>query len=190
VILAFLATFFGIIGNIRIDPKNLQFFEVYFIPAVLVVLSVIYQDEILRFALKLTPEKSQLHQFIKANFDDMTEGKFVIFIHHLERLYKILDYVYRNETGSYITLVHCKSDELKNDHTVAELEEILPVLKKSGVFPDFKIDIIDLDMHFGPQAVEHVSKKLKIRENRILIGSIHNYHPYDYAELGGVRIIF
>src|SRR5579885_949245 len=49
VLLAFLTTFFGILGNIRIDTNNLHFFEIYFIPLFLLIFVVIYQDYILSF---------------------------------------------------------------------------------------------------------------------------------------------
>src|SRR5947207_13452370 len=43
VIVALCATLIGIAGNIRIDPDNLRFFELYFLPSMLIILCVIYQ---------------------------------------------------------------------------------------------------------------------------------------------------
>ena len=43
---------------------------------------------------------------------------------------------------------------------------------------------------FGPGAIDEVAKELKMRKNRIFIGSIHDSHSFAYDELGGVRIIF
>ncbi len=190
VILAFTATFLGIIGNIRIDPKNLVFFEYYFIPSLLVVMSIIYLDYILKFISRITRGIPAINNFIRSSFEDITEGKFIAFVHHPQRLYQILDYVNRNETGVNITLVNCKSpgeDPRRNHRKIAEL---VPALKQAGVFPHLNLELHYVNEEFGPEVIDKVSKQLRIRKNRILIGSIHHFHPYDYQDLGGVRIIF
>lgn len=191
VVLAFIATFFGIIGNIRIDENNLHFFEIYFIPSLLLVLMIIYQDYIMLFLLRLTEKIPSLHSYIKDHFEDMTEGKFVAFIHHPNRLYRILNYINKNETGRTIYLVCCKSGDTKNPkRNYEEIKENIPYLEKAGVFPHLNIQLLYRDETFGPEVITEVSKELRIRKNRILIGSIHNFHEFDYEELGGVRVIF
>jgi hypothetical protein len=66
---------------------------------------------------------------------------------------------------------------------------LLPSLKKAGVFPHLNINLKYVNQHFGPAAIDEVANDLKINKNRILIGSIHHTHEFDYHELGGVRII-
>ena len=191
VIIAFLATFLGMLGNIRIDENNLRFFEIYFIPAFILILSVIYLDYILRFLLKVTVKFPFIHDFVLKNFNDITDGRFLAFIHHPSRLYSILNYVDRNETGRNITIVHCKSDELKNSDEVAnELRRLVDNLQQAGAFAHLKIEILYKDVDFNPMTMDMIAQELKIRKNRILIGSIHHFHPFDYDEFGGVRIIF
>jgi amino acid transporter len=190
VILAFLATFAGIIGNVMLDVNNLRFFSIYFIPAVLIVLGIVYQDGLARFALRSTRHVPVLHRYITRHFQDMTEGKFIVFIHHLSNLHRIMDYINRNETGWNIILVHCADPDHPHDRSYKELEEALPILKKSGVFPHFNVKLAYKDKPFTPELVEEVSKEFKVRKNRVLIGSIHHEHPYFYDEFGGVRIIF
>ncbi len=190
VILAFLATFAGIIGNIMLDVNNLRFFSIYFIPAVLIVLGIVYQDGLARAALRATRRMPVLHKFVLQHFQDMTEGKFIVFIHHLSNLHKIMDYINRNETGWNIVLVHCADPDHPHDRSYKELQEALPILKKSGVFPHFNVRLAYKNKPFTPELVDEVSKEFKVRKNRILIGSIHHEHPYFYDEFGGVRIIF
>ena len=190
VIMAFVATFFGILGNIRIDEQNLIFFELYFIPALLLVLGVIYKDKIIKFALRASRRFPPLYNYIQHQFNDITLGKFVVFIRRPERLYTVLDYINRNETGWNITLVTCQDisngDPKKSYHEIAE---ILPALREAGVFPHFTINLIYKNKPFSPQVIEEVAKELQVHTNRIFIGSIHMEHEFDYDALGGVRII-
>jgi hypothetical protein len=191
VVIACIATLFGIFGNIRINPDNLRFFEIYFIPSFLLVLVVVYQDYVIKFLMKFTARMGPIHRFLERNFADLIEGKFVIFINHVDRLYNVLEYVNKNETGWNIVLVHCRNWDNKDDlEKHNEIEEVLPILKKTGVFPHFNISLYYEDEPFGPKAIDNVSKKLKVRKNRIMIGSIHHFHEFDYDALGGVRIIF
>lgn len=188
VVLAFFATFLGILGNIRIDVHNLQFFELYFIPSVILVLVIVYQDYILKFAMRVTRNMPFIHNYLKKNFNDLIEGKFIVFVHHIDRLHGILEYVNKNETGWNIIVVHCKSKE--NGKAFKEIEETIPYLQKAGVYSHFKIELVYKNKEFGPEIIDEVSSEFGVRKNRILIGSIHHFHEFNYDELGGVRIIF
>ncbi len=192
VLLAMSATLFGIFGNIRIDHGNLTYFEIYFIPAVLIVLSIVYQDAFMKFLLRSTERLhlGRFHRYILRQFKDLTSGTFVAFIHQPSRLHEILEYINRNETGHHIILVHCKDPEGDGRKTYNEIKELVPQLHKAGVYPHLKLDLVYKDVPFGPEVVEDVAKEYGVHKNRIMIGSIHDTHPFDYADFQGVRIIF
>ncbi len=190
VFVALLATTVGIVGNIRIDPNNIVFFSAYFIPTLIIVFCVIHQDFMLRVLLRVTRHLPPVHHFLTRRFDYVTEGRFVAFIHKVDRLQPILDYINRNETGWDITLVHCRGPEDDLQPCCMEIEEALPFLKKSGFFPHFQIRMLFKNIRFSPEAIDQVAEELHIPRNRIFIGSIHTFHDFDYADLGGVRIIF
>ncbi|CAN5127158.1 hypothetical protein BH09PAT2_BH09PAT2_10670 [soil metagenome] len=185
VVIAFIATSFGILGNIRIDEKNLQFFEIYFIPSLLLVLMMVYKDYILSFLLRTTKDIPSINNYLRRQFDDMIKGTFVVFIRTPDRLYSILDYINRNETGWNIILVHCQDKE-----GYEEINKTLPMLKKAGFHPNFNIKSVFKNKPFGPEVIQEVAEEYHVHTNRILIGSIHSFHPYEYDEMGGVRIIF
>ena len=191
-ICAMLATSFGIFGNIRIDPNNLRFFEIYFIPLFIIMMIVIYQDYILTYLMRVSRNIPFIHNYIQDYFEDITDGRFVAFVHNVHRVYKILNYINRNEVGRNVTLVHCKSPYHKEGPAAGakELEKVIEELHQAGAFPNLKINVIYKNKEFGPKTIDEVSKELNIRKNRILIGSIHESHPFDYQSLGGVRIIF
>lgn len=191
VVLAFTATFFGMIGNIRIDENNLKFFELYFIPAFLMILLVIYWDLALRFLMRATRSIPFLHRYLQRNFQNTIKGEFVAFIHNIDKVYSILNYVNRNETGWNITLIHCRCDDHKTLGQGAEdIRRLIREMQQAGVFPHLNIKVVFRNEYFGPEVIDKVAEEMNINKNRIMIGSIHEHHPYDYEDLRGVRIIF
>lgn len=192
VILAFFSTAAGILGNIEISPVNVHYFLSYFIPAALLVFGTIYLDYVLKFLARLTEFIPPISSYFRGLFDKVNNnGRFVVFIHNLDRLYTILDYINRNEIGKYVYFVHCNNgNSATYKHSYYELKEVLPILQKSGVFPNFELHVMYKNQAFGPEVINEIAKELKIQKNRILIGSIHEEHAFDYEDLGGVRIIF
>lgn len=191
VVIAFFATATGIIGNIRINPQNFLYFGLYFLPALVLVLAIVFQDINVRILLRLTKHIKPIHHYLERQFSDITEQKIVAFINHVDRLHPVLKYINRNETAWNIILVHCANHDNADDRErFQQIKEVLPYLKKAGVYPYFNIECVYKPIPFGPKAVQEVSKEYKVRPNRMMIGSIHHFHEFDYDELGGVRIIF
>lgn len=189
--LALLATTLGVFGNIRIDQQNLVFFEFYFIPTIAIILCVIYADYLLKFLLRITQPLPVVHRQLLRIFARVIQGRFVAFIHHPSRLQPILDYIHRNETGTNVTLVHCRDENGdKSEASLRAIRDAIPHLKAAGFYPHLSIDLIERDIPFGPTAIRRVAHEMDIPLNRIFIGSIHHTHSFDYADLGGVRIIF
>lgn len=191
VILAFLATVTGIVGNIVIDPTNLLYFAIYFVPAIVIAYGVIYEDQIMKALLRMSKPFPAVHTFINRKFTDLVKGEFVAFVWNAHRLAKILEYINRNETGRNVTLVVCSNGVKKEyDKHFQEIKETLPYIKKTGMFPNLNVSLLYKNEVFGPEVIAEIEDELNIRRNRMLIGSIHPHHPYEYSDLGGVRIIF
>ncbi|HSD98255.1 MAG TPA: APC family permease [Patescibacteria group bacterium] len=191
VLLAFGATVAGVFGNIRISPVNIEYFAMYFVPAITIVFIFLRLDWFFQFLLRFTKYLRKIDEFVLKHFEDLTSGRFIVFIHHISRLYEILDYINTNETGRNVILIHCNNgNKQQYEKSLKELKEVLPSLQKAGAFPHFNIHVVYKDEPFSPQLVDKVSREYKVRKNRILIGSIHEEHQFDYAQLGGVRIIF
>lgn len=154
---------------------------------------VVFQDYVLKTLLRLSKPFHSLHKYLVTQFEDLTDERYIAFIHHVDRLYPILEYLDRNETGRNLILVHCNNEDEKDHDDIKsyeEIEHILPELQKAGVHPHLNVSLKFLDKPFSPKVVDEVAKRYKVRKNRILIGSIHHHHPYEYSELGGARIIF
>lgn len=192
VLLAFTATVIGVAGNIRINPLNLDYFAVYFIPLMILVFGFLHLDMVFRWLLRFTKYLRQIDDFVYKHFEDVLSGKFVAFIHNIDRLKYIIDYLEKNEAGRTLYLVHANDDldDVEHEKTFKEMQSLLPSLEKTGMLGNFKIHLVYKHKPFGPELIDEVSRELKISKNRILIGSIHEHHPFDYSDLGGVRIIF
>jgi len=190
VLLAFLATFLGLIGNIVLDVQNLIYFGIYFLPAIAFVRLYMARDYLIIAMERISKRSPLLNKIIRVIFKDFTKGKYIAFIHRPDRLYSVLKYIDNNETGRNAIIVHCKdTDDEINDAVWKELNEAVPLLPKVGVFQHLKLELQQIDQKFGADAINYASKKFGIPKNRIFIGTIHGHHNFAYEDLGGVRIV-
>ena len=163
----------------------------YFVPLMVMVFIFLRFDWFLQVLLRFTKYLRQIDNFVLRNFQDVTSGTFVVFIHHVNRIHKILEYIHTNEIGRHVILVHCNNgNKSEYEKSLMELKTTLPTLEKAGVFPEFNLEVVYKNKPFSPELIDEVSKEFGVRKNRILIGSIHDEHPFEYSDFGGVRIIF
>jgi hypothetical protein len=144
----------------------------------------IYRDYLFTWVTSFIQHK----EFTSKMFSQITDSKYAIFVHDAKNLFNLMDYINTNEVGRNIIFVHCKDTEL-GDKTFDEIQKALPILRKTGVHNHLKISIVKTHHEFGPEAINDISAKYEIAKNRIFIGSIHDFHYFDYEDLGGVRII-
>ncbi len=190
VILAFTATFTGLIGNIMMDMNNLLFFTFYFFPVMLIVRAYIYRDYIVSFFYNHTAPNTLLHKIFRVIFRNVVRGTYILFIHRADRLFNTLKYINANEAGRHVIILHCKdeTDEV-NDIVWHDLKTLVPLIPKAGVFQHLRLDLHQIEGQFGPEVIHKASAKYDIPTNRIFIGTIHENHKFMYEDLGGVRII-
>ncbi|MFO0703491.1 MAG: APC family permease [Patescibacteria group bacterium] len=189
VVIAFLATALGTIGNMIIDPLNLRYFLTYFIPAITIAFAMIYQDYIMAALLYFAENTGFMKSYIRKRYNKVTRLRIVVFIHHVGRLHSILRYIARNETGRDVVLVSCVGKDQEETKNSKAIDEALPHLIAAGVYNHLQIRHDVLQEDFSPEAIKIVAKKYNVPVNRVLTGSIHHHHDFDYPDLGGVRII-
>jgi amino acid transporter len=184
------STLIGIVGNIIIDPHNLIYFLMYFLPALAIVLAMIYRDYLLEWLLALTAWFPWLYTKIEPWFHHVTRPKIVLFAHHPKKLYKALDYIRKNETSRNITVIFCEQGTQRRSNFALAFRNYLHLFKDAGIFPMFQADlVVERDEPFGPDVIKKYAKKYNISRNNIFIGSIHEEHDFTFEDLGGVRII-
>lgn len=186
VILAFLSTTIGLIGNSIIDTRNDLYFLAYFIPAIVFVFGIIYRKDLLKFVLPIFRRNKALYNWISDRYFHAIRTRYFVFVHNPSHLANILNYINKNENGTNILIITCKD---KNSKKV-KMQEILPILKEAGFCAHLNIEHEYIDREFGPEVVDDVAKKHRVHKNKIFIGALHGHNSFDYDELGGVRIVF
>ncbi len=186
VLIAILSTMIGVMGNISIDPRNTGFFLTYFIPAILLTFAVMFQKQFFASMMKATTWSKSLHRFFKRQYNATTKDRLYVFVHNVERIATVMEYIQNNEPGHNITLIHCRhaKHELPN-----QLPDIIEKMRLGGFFKHLNIVIDYIDAPFSPELVDAYARSQRIEKNKILIGSIHHHHEFNYEDLGGVRVI-
>jgi amino acid transporter len=190
VLLAMFGTSAGIVGNILIDGRNLQYFAYYFIPGFYLVMMMIYRDFILEALVNWTQKVPWLQRMVQPWLDHVIRPRIVLFAHHPQKLFKFLDYIKRNETSRRITVVFCNSRTTESKQLNQQFENYIRFFKEAGVFPQLKVEYVqEVHESFGPEVVKLYAKRFNITRNNIFIGTIHHSHEFNFEDLGGVRVI-
>jgi amino acid transporter len=186
VFIALLSTSLGLIGNSLIDPANVAYFLVYFVPSIFAVMIIIFRTSILRAMMYPIQNIKPIFNYMNAVYQNSINPSFYVFVHHTNRLHTLLEYIDNNENGTNVVIIHCKNGD---DKQLERIQQIIPELQEAGAFPNLKISFEYNDECFGPECIDNFAKERNINKNRIFIGSIHEHHDFDYGDLGGVRIV-
>ncbi len=188
VILAAISTMIGLVGNIEADNNNVFYFLIYFVPAMLIVLSMIFKKEFyssMRQVFSIVPIK-RIREYFEKLQQSVEDFEYYVFLHHSDNIFRALEYVNNNEGGHKITLVHCGEGDIGEREYI---EKSIPVLRDAGVYPHLQVSFTYLDAPFTPETIHDFAAQNNVPLSRIFIGSIHDFHNFDYHEFGGVRII-
>lgn len=186
VFIAFCATALGIVGNIIEDKTNLIYFLGYFVPAIVIVYAIIYKKDSLKIILNIVKPIKPLYTYVHKKYLGVLDNTVYVFVHHTDKLYRTLEYIANNESGSNIVLLHCSNGD---DGQREQIQKIIPMFRLAGAYPDFNIKMEYINKPFNPKTIDAFARRRGIKKNKIFIGSIHDTHEFDYDELGGVRII-
>lgn len=192
VIIGIAATSLAIIGNIMLNYRFLFYFAAYFIPTVLLVILVYMRIPIYKTILIVINEGLERLFLWRTTIIDkivaITNIRIALFIRggKLIRLEKAFRYIVQNESSKNLSVIH-----LYTQLDPEEEEEITKNLAiMAELFPDLKIQYLPWEGTFGPQAIEDVSRELKVPKNNIFIGAPEQKHRFSVEDLGGVRVIF
>lgn len=189
-LIAAFSTVLGIVGNVMIDPKNLLYFSIYFLPTLTIVLLMIYRDYLLESLLHATAWLPMLNKAIEPWFRHVVKPRIILFAHHPKKLFKALEYIQKNETSRNIAVVYCANDNHNHTDFTADFEAFVKFFKEASVFPNFDIELVaERTLVFGPECIKAYANRYRLSRNNIFIGSIHDSHDFSFEDLGGVRII-
>lgn len=189
VVAAFVFTAVGVVGTIVLDVHNVVYFLFYFLPMFIIVMGYVYRQYLMAGLVSVTQSNRRLHQLAQRLFRSVVRGRYVVCIRGSQRLFTTLRYIHNNEAGRRVTIVHCRDRAGDNRLGWKALQALVPALAQAGVYPQLQLELVEEVGEFGPAMVDYLAKKYRVPHNRIFIGSIHSSHHFDYADLGGVRII-
>ncbi|GAA4296740.1 APC family permease [Aestuariibaculum suncheonense] len=184
----------ALIGNIILNPEDLNVFLEYFIPAMLVIGFMLYRIAILKAVLffldYITPEKKTIFKYlnvkIKHAIHRINSQRFVFFTNHddVATLNKVLQYIESNENTRRLKIVSVLGNKT---HGSEKLKIDVEVLDRA--YPDIDIEFIEEPGTFGPEKIKELSERWRIPINFMFIGSPGDKFPYRIEELGDVRLI-
>jgi len=194
VLTALLAVLAGLLGNVLLDPLNVEVFLTYYVVAGMAVGAMFLRIELLRGGLLVS--RALLDVVWRANdwvratvyrkIDEIGGREVVYFTKgdEVSVLNRVVLYVLRNEQTHRLRVV-----------TVYESDADIPASLASDLkvidhmYPELRIDFLAVRGVFGPDLIERLSRRLGVPKNSMFIGTPGDRFPHRVKDLGGVRII-
>jgi len=181
--------------GIAIDqPEYFLVFLYYFIPALAVVMVMLWRVGLLKSILGIVQYHSRwvlqffgnISKGIESKIEEINSQQVVFFTRGdmVDNLRRAVEYVRDNEQTKRIKVVAVAEDISKISD---KLEQDLAVLDQA--YPEIDLEFVKMEGTFSPALVNRLSEEWKIPKNLMFIGSHGEKFKYDQASLGGVRLI-
>lgn len=191
---AFIAVGIGLLGNIVLDPLNVEIFFGYFLVVGMVVAIMFLRIPILRGFLFVLTSLVQGIQSVNQRTSSAISG-LLTRINEKPMIYfskgadpavlnRAVLYVLQNEQTTRLKVVHVYREEADiPTHLVADLKII------DHLYPELRIDFVAVQGTFSPELIDALSKRLEVPKNQMFIGTPGKHFPHRIEHLGGVRVI-
>ena len=194
VLIAFGAVVIGLVGNVVLDPVNVELFFGYFVAVGTVVALMFLRIPILRGVLFVVKSLVQGVQTINERTSSSISGLLtrindqpMIYFSKGEEpavLNRAVLYVLQNEQTSRLKVVHVYQEEADIPARLADHLQIIDHL-----YPALRIDFVAVRGTFTPELIDALSKRLAVPKNQMFIGTPGDRFPHRIEHLGGVRVI-
>jgi len=191
---ALVAVLVALVGNVLLDPANVEIFVVYLIVAISVVAGMFLRVQILRVLLfvsrglmdRLIAVNERIRGSVRARIEEINSRAVVYFTRgdDVAVLNRAALYVLQNEQTSNLKVV-CVYD--REDEIPPGLAQTLVTI--DHMYPQLRIDLIAVRGEFCPALIEQLSQRLRVPKNSMFIGTPGDRFPHRIADLGGVRVI-
>jgi len=194
VIVALMAVLVGLMGNILLDPLNVEVFATYYIIGLAAVAVMFLRIEILKVVLflsravvdRVTATNEWIRRTIYKKIEEISSREVVYFTKgdDISVLNRAALYVLKNEQTNRLKVVNVyqQEEEIRSD-LASQLATI------DHLYPQLKIDFLAVQGTFGPELIERLSQRLGVAKNAMFIGTPGDRFPHRVEDLGGVRII-
>jgi len=194
VVIATTAVSAAAIGIAVDQPDYFMVFLYYFIPALAVVMIMLWRVGLLKSVLSIVQYHSRwvlqffgrISKGIERKIDEINSQQVVFFTRGdmVDNLRRAVEYVRDNEQTKRIKVVTVAEDI----STISDkIEHDLRVLDEA--YPEIDLEFVKLEGTFSPALIDRLSTEWKIPKNLMFIGSHGEKFKYDQASLGGVRLI-
>ncbi len=194
VVVALAAVLVGLLGNVLLDPLNVEVFATYYLVGLAAVAVMFLRIEILRLGLslsrtavdRLSAANDWIRRTLYRKIDEIASSEVVYFTKgdDISILNRAALYVLKNEQTNHLRVVHAY--ETEGDIPPRLAEQLVTV---DHLYPRLKIDFLAVQGTFGPELIERLSQRLGVPKNAMFIGTPGDRFPHRVEDLGGVRII-
>lgn len=194
VVVALGAVLLALLGNIVLEPLNLQIFLLYFGITLGAVTLMFLRVSMLRLILSSTEQavaslfriNARLRNVLSQKLRRISNRGVVYFTKGdaIDVLNRAALYVLRNELTSRLTVVHVYRDE---DAIPEGLAEQLRLIDR--LYPSLRVDFLAVRGEFGPDLIAQLALRLHVPRNEMFIGTPSHRFPHRIESLGGVRVI-
>ncbi len=193
-VVALLAVLVGLLGNILLDPLNVEVFATYYLIGLAAVTVMFLRIEILRVVLffsravvdRVTRTNEWIRHTIYRKIEEISGREVVYFTKgdDISVLNSAALYVLKNEQTNRMKVVNVYRSE---GEIPSDLASQLATV--DHLYPQLKIDFLAVQGTFGPELIERLSQRLGVAKNAMFIGTPGDRFPHRVEDLGGVRII-
>ncbi len=194
VTIALVAVIIGFVGNVLLDPVNVEIFAGYFLLAIGVITTMFLRVEILKLVLfisraileKVETFNERVHVWVVSKISEINSRSVVYFTKgdNEATLNQAALYVLENEETNNLKVVHVFDDDKNIPQNLANHLKMIDKL-----YPQLRIDFLAVKGTFDASLIEQLSKRLNIPKNMMFIGTPGDRFPYRVEQLGGVRVI-
>lgn len=194
VTLALLAVLLGLLGNIVLDPLNVEIFTVYFMVALAAVGVMFLRVQILQVLLTMSRAAIErmgrsaewIRVTVVRKINEINRRAVVYFTKgdDVAVLNRAALYVLKNEQTTRMKVVYVYE---KEDTIPKDLAQSLATIDR--LYPQLRVDFLAVKGTFGPELIEGLSRRLGVEKNYMFIGTPGDRFPHRIEELGGVRVI-
>ncbi|MED5399380.1 MAG: APC family permease [Planctomycetota bacterium] len=194
VVVATVAVAAALVGIAIDQPEYFMVFLYYFLPALAVVMVMLWRVGLLKTVLGIVQYHSKwvlqffggISKGIEKKIDQINSQQVVFFTRGdmVDNLRRAVEYVRDNEQTKRIKVVTVAEDVSKIPD---KIEHDLQVLDEA--YPNIDLEFVKMEGTFSPALIDRLSGEWKIPKNLMFIGSHGEKFKYDQATLGGVRLI-
>jgi amino acid transporter len=192
--LAMFAALLGLLGNVLLDPLNLEVFALYLLATGAAVGIMFVRLELLKLGLSIL---RAVVEKVKA-FNEWARANVLRKIEEINSLMVVYftkgdDLAILNRAALYV-LTNEQTTRMKVVHVYGEERDIPPDLAKQladidQLYPQLRIDFLAVRGTFGPELIEELSRRLNVPKNYMFIGTPGDRFSHRVEDLGGVRLI-